>query len=182
MKRFSYSIFNEIGDSHISILEKEALKLDTLCSYIKDELTGKDHYHKEQVFSLFQTILFEVERLIKKHNLLSADTDTDHEIAVSFRKLIYENITSFLSMDEYCARLNINSKKLTEICKHYLYETPANVIRNIKILEAKRMLANHKITIQEVAYAIGFEQPTYFTKYFKKATGLTPKKFQTSIL
>ncbi|MFT5749258.1 MAG: AraC family transcriptional activator of pobA, partial [Ancylomarina sp.] len=36
--------------------------------------------------------------------------------------------------------------------------------------------------IKEIAYSLGFEDPTYFTKYFKKSTGLTPKDFQNTIL
>ena len=63
--------------------------------------------------------------------------------------------------------------------KQYLGDTPANIIQSVKILEAKRKLANKELSIQEIAFDLGFDQPTYFTKYFKKATGTTPKEFQS---
>jgi AraC family transcriptional regulator, transcriptional activator of pobA len=65
--------------------------------------------------------------------------------------------------------------------KQYLGDTPADVIQSMKILEAKRRLANKKFSIQEIAYDLGFDQPTYFTKYFKKAAGITPKEFQAQL-
>ncbi|WP_435264331.1 helix-turn-helix domain-containing protein [Tenacibaculum sp. nBUS_03] len=76
----------------------------------------------------------------------------------------------------------MSSKKLTTLTKQHTGLTPANLIKDIKILEAKRMLSNQDVSIKEVAYSLGFDQPTYFTKYFKKETQLTPKEFQHSIL
>jgi len=181
MKRFSYSIFNEIGNPFVTLSAVDAKKLTMLSSAIDIELKTKDYFHKEQVFSFFQTLLYQIERLKKKQNAFGVDTDKEHHTAYLFKQLIFENMESFLSLDEYCTKLNINVKNLTSLSKKYLLDTPANIIRQLKILEAKRMLANHKITAKEVAYAIGFDQPTYFTKYFKKETGLTPKQFQASL-
>ena len=181
MKRFSYSIFNEIGNPYVQLSSVDAKKIAMLCSFMETELEGKEYFHQEQVFSFFQTLLFHIERLKKKQNPFGVDTDKDHYIAFKFKKLIYEHMDSFPSLDVYCEELNVNIKNLTAISKKYLFDTPANIIRQLKILESKRMLANHHITSKEVAYAIGFDQPTYFTKYFKKETGLTPKQFQASL-
>jgi AraC-like DNA-binding protein len=43
------------------------------------------------------------------------------------------------------------------------------------------MLSNQNISIKEVAYSLGFNQPTYFTKFFKKDTKITPKQFQEQL-
>lgn len=181
VKRFSYSIFNEMGNSFVSLSDEDIIKLDTVTSFIKEELEMRDHFYKEQVFYFFQAILSQNERLKKKQDAFDIDANADYHIAFSFKRFIYENMDSFLSLEEYCSKLNTNSKKLTAVCKKYLMGTPAKIIQQLKILEAKRMLANRKTTIQEVAYTTGFDQPTYFTKYFKKATGVTPKEFQSSL-
>ncbi len=181
MQRFSYSIFNEIGHPFVKLSIVDVKKLETLCAFISTELKSKEYFHQEQVFSFFQTLLFQIERLKKKQNAFGVDTDKDHYTAFRFKKLVYEHMEFFLTVEDYAAKLNINVKNLTSISKKYLLDTPANIIRQLKILEAKRMLANHKITAKEVAYAIGFDQPTYFNKYFKKETGVTPKQFQASL-
>lgn len=182
MHRFSYSIFNEIGNSFVSLSSVDINKFEIICSLLKSEIAAKDYFHKEQVFALVQTLLFQIERLKKKQNRFGVDTNKDHHTAFLFKKLIYQHINEFLALDEYCSKLGVNIKNLTSICKEFLLDTPANIIRQVKVLEAKRMLANHKITIKEVAYSLGFDQPTYFTKYFKKEVGITPKQFQSSLL
>lgn len=181
MKRFAYSIFNEIGGNSVSLDSNDVSDFESHIANIKREVSEKEDHFKEMVFSHFQTLLFQIERLKKKQGLFGGSTDPDYQAAYSFRNLIYEHMNSFPSLDQYGSWLNITSKKLTSISKKYLGDTPANVIRELKILEAKRMLANRKINIQEVVYSIGFDQPTYFTKYFKKATGMTPKEFQASL-
>lgn len=182
MHRFSYSIFNEKGNSFVSLSSVDINKFEIICSFLKSEIAVKDYFYKEQVFSLVQTLLFQIERLKKKQNRFGVDTNKDHYTAFLFKKLIYQHINEFLTLDKYCSILSVNIKNLTSICKEFLLDTPANVIRQTKVLEAKRILANHKITIKEVAYSLGFDQPTYFTKYFKKEVGITPKQFQSSLL
>ncbi len=181
MKRFAYSIFNEIGGTFIILGEQDIATFENQTASIQYEIEKKEDNHKEMIFSFFQVILFQVERLKKQQSRFDVSTQKEYQVALSFRNLIYDNIDKFLSLEEYRSLLNISGKKLTEISRQYLGDTPANVIRELKILEAKRMLANQNVNIQEVVYRIGFDQPTYFTKYFKKATGMTPKEFQTSL-
>lgn len=181
MKRIAYSIFNEIGGSFVNLEESDQPIVDSQIAFIKEEIINKKANYKEMVFSLFQTLLFEVERLKKIQSRVDFSTHADYQVALSFRNLIYENIDKFLSINQYSDLLNISSKRLTNISRQFLGDTPANIIRELKVLEAKRMLANQNVNIQEVVYRIGFDQPTYFTKYFKKATGMTPKEFQASL-
>ncbi|MTI30156.1 AraC family transcriptional regulator [Xanthovirga aplysinae] len=182
MERFSISIFSEINRNYVMLSDGEAVKLGAIASFLTSELDTKDFFYRETVFHLFQTVLFLIERLRKKQGLVNLDTDSDYSLAVAFKKLIFKRINEFYPIDSYAEELNTNSKTLTRISKEYLLDTPANIIKQSKILEAKRMLSNQKITISGIAYTLGFDQPTYFTKYFKKETGLTPKEFQNSIL
>lgn len=114
--------------------------------------------------------------------MIEFDAEKDFVLAVSFNNLVHKKIDSFAGIEEFATELNTNSKKLTSVSKKYLLDTPGNIIKKRKILEAKRMLANQQTSIKEIAFSIGFRQPTYFTKYFKKATGYTPKEFQNTIL
>lgn len=182
MEKFSISIFNELERNYIALSDAEVKKLTLLFMTIEEELTKRDYSYQEQVLYYFLIILFEIERQKKRQGLLSFEAEKDYVLAISFYNLIKKKIDSFVGIDELATELNTNSKKLTSISKKFLLDTPGNVIKKRKILEAKRMLANQKFSIKEIAYSIGFDQPTYFTKYFKKATGFTPKEFQNSIL
>jgi AraC-like DNA-binding protein len=62
-----------------------------------------------------------------------------------------------------------------------LNQTVTELITNRVILEAKRNLTNTSKTVNQVADALGFENYSYFTRLFKKQTGLTPSEFRKNL-
>ena len=99
-----------------------------------------------------------------------------------FNSLIEQNIAKSRSADFYANELAITYKHLNLICKELVNKTAKNVIDDFLILKAKRNLINTTMKSNELAFKLGFEDPTNFTKYFKKHTGLTPKEFTKSYL
>ncbi len=182
MDRFSLSLFNEIGSSYLNLAEQDIRKINLLTSFIESEILNREVNYKEQIYHYFQNILFQIERLQKLNGKLDIETNSNHKLAVEFKKLIFKEIENFHSIDYFANTLGTNTKTLTEVSKETLLDTPANIIRHSKILEAKRRLSNRSACIKEVAYGLGFEDPTYFTKYFKKGTGFTPREFQKAHL
>ncbi|MDH7445963.1 AraC family transcriptional regulator [Aquimarina sp. 2201CG14-23] len=182
MDRLSLSIFNEIGSSCLKLSKEDSKKISLLTSFIESEILTKDNYYKEQVYHYFQNILFQIERMRKLDDNLDVQKNSSYILAAEFKKLVFEEIESFHSMDFFAHKLGTNTKTLTEVSKEFLLDTPANIIRQSKLLEAKRMLSNQSTSIKEVAYGLGFDAPTYFTKYFKKGTSYTPKQFQKAYL
>lgn len=61
-------------------------------------------------------------------------------------------------------------------------KTPSQFIRKIKMRKAVELLADSKLKISEVAYELGFSDPAYFSKVFKKEYGEQPGKMRTRIL
>ncbi|UUF12294.1 MULTISPECIES: helix-turn-helix domain-containing protein [Flavobacterium] len=182
LERFSLSVFNEIGKPYLELSETETERFSVFSKVIEEEIQANDIFMREEVYSVFTSLLFLIERLKSKETKIDFNLNSDFKLAYLFKKEVYKNKQSFSNIDFYSDLLHTNNKKLTSVVKQYLGNTPANIIISIKILEAKRRLANGKFSIQEIAYDLGFDQPTYFTKYFKKATGITPKEFQSSIL
>lgn len=172
-----YELFNEIGRPYVVLSEEKINDFKYFIKKIQKEIQERPHNYRKQIFYLFQNILIQVERLKQKQGEGIDKMDRNFTLAIDFKKLIEENINDFLSVEDYSQELGMSSKKLTSLSKQYLKDTPSNIIHQRKILEAKRRLSNMKISIKEIAYSLGFEQPTYFTKYFKKHTKITPKEF-----
>ncbi|WP_338409258.1 AraC family transcriptional regulator [uncultured Flavobacterium sp.] len=181
LERISLSIFNEIEDPFVKLDAYDQKRFVNLATLISEELTLDDTYLKEQVFSLFRSLLFTIERAKRRTLETDISINNDFQLAYAFKKMAYENISKFLSMEAYYDLLRTNKRDLAKISREYLKSTPAKVIQDIKILEAKRSLVNKKLSIQEIAYDLGFDQATYFTKYFKKVVGITPKEFRLEI-
>lgn len=182
MDRFALSIFNEIGSQSLQLSDQDAQKMGLLTSFIENEIFQQDEYYKDQVYHYFQNILFQIERMRKARGDLDVELNSEHKLAADFKQLVFKEMDSFHSIDYFAHELGTSAKTLTKVSKEVLMDTPANVIKSSKILEAKRMLSNEKSSIKEIAYGLGFDDPTYFTKYFKKETALTPKQFQKQIL
>ncbi len=182
MERFSTTIFNTIGKGHLVLSAEEAQKMEQLTTLISSEVLNKGANYEQQVFHFFQAMLFQIERLLEKDVNLDIGTDPDFKLAADFKKLILDRIDTFLTIQDYAKALGTNSKKLTSVSKTFLMSTPAAVIKESRLLEAKRMLSNQNLSIKEIAYSLGFEDPTYFTKYFKRGTELTPREFQKAYL
>jgi len=96
----------------------------------------------------------------------------------NFEVLLEQNFKIEKAASFYASRLNITVKHLNRICNEILQKTTTEVITDRVILEAKRMLMDKKFTINEIASELGFDDYSYFTRLFKKHTGMTPTNFR----
>jgi signal transduction histidine kinase/DNA-binding response OmpR family regulator/streptogramin lyase len=85
---------------------------------------------------------------------------------------------SKITVEELSAEVNLSRRQLYRNLKAETGFTPAEFIREIRLHNARRMLENgSKQTISEVAYAVGFNTPSYFSKLFKKRYGRSPSEY-----
>ena len=82
------------------------------------------------------------------------------------------------SVAYYADKLTMTSKRLNEITKISLGKTVSQMIHDRTILEAKRYLSLSENSVKTIAHQLGFEDPYYFIKYFKKNTTLTPTQYR----
>ena len=180
-QRIVFQLFNEVGAPFLILDEETVEVLNAVTPLLRSEIEAKKYNYKEMIFSYMQTLVIAVERL--KHSKIESHikNEVNQELAILFKRHVEFNIDKFLSLNEYSVYLGISEKKLSTISNDYFLMSPAKYVAYRKILEAKRILSNVNISIKEVAYSLGFDQPTYFTKYFKKHTTQTPREFVNKI-
>ncbi|MBS1779660.1 MAG: helix-turn-helix domain-containing protein [Bacteroidetes bacterium] len=103
-------------------------------------------------------------------------------LLLSFRKLVEQYYTHKHLPKEYAAMLYITPNYLNGICKDMLGKSAGQVIRDRILLEAKRLLVNAEMNVEEIAAKLHFSDNSYFTKFFKKYTGYTPDAFRRQSL
>lgn len=78
----------------------------------------------------------------------------------------------------YAAELSLSFKKLNELCKTHCGVTMSSLIRDRLILEAKRLLLHSDYSIKEISYFLGFEDPAYFNRFFRKNLQMSAGQFR----
>lgn len=92
--------------------------------------------------------------------------------------LIEQKFRSEHAVSYYAAELGLSPRKLGEIVKLYTGRYVSDVIDDRLIAEAKRLILFSDLTIKEIAFELGFEEHSYFSKVFKKLTGKSPSNFK----
>ena len=98
---------------------------------------------------------------------------------LAFQKLVEEDCFKSKKVQYYAQKLGFSSKKLNIIVNNVISGTSAKAfIDERTIMQIKRLLISTDLTINEIAYTVGFSDPTNFYKYFKKFTGIPPDTFR----
>jgi AraC family transcriptional regulator, transcriptional activator of pobA len=96
-----------------------------------------------------------------------------------FRKIVNSRFISLRTSKDYAQVLNITPNYLNALCREYFFKTAGEIIQERVILEAKRMLMHSSLSISEISYKLGFNDNSYFGRYFKNVVGMTPKSFRS---
>jgi AraC-like DNA-binding protein len=99
-------------------------------------------------------------------------------ITVSFRQLLSAQYKILKSPADYARKLNLSLSYLNETVKANTGFPVSHWIQQETMLEARRLLYYSKISIKEIAYQLGYDDPTYFSRLFKKVVGLSPGEYR----
>jgi len=92
--------------------------------------------------------------------------------------LIEENYTTQKNVSPYAEMLDMNPSCLNELSKRTTGITAGELIRNRVIEEIKKLLFSSQLSGKEIAFQLGFDDPAYFSRFFRKYTGMTTKEFR----
>ncbi|MGK5728899.1 AraC family transcriptional regulator [Streptomyces sp. URMC 124] len=99
-------------------------------------------------------------------------------VSREFGLLLAETAGGEASVGAYAARLGVSVGYLNETVKQATGRTPGELIRAARTLEAKRLLAGSSLGVGQVARRVGFTDPAYFCRFFRRETGLSPGDFR----
>jgi AraC-like DNA-binding protein len=131
---------------------------------------------------ILRVLLLEFFLLMSKVNgdAATLPNQESHNYAIlrNFERLIEEHYLQHRLPKQYAELLCISPSHLNAICQEQLGTSAGELIRNRIVLEAKRMLVNLDLTVTEIAYGLNFSDNSYFCKFFKNQTGISPEVFR----
>jgi AraC-like DNA-binding protein len=176
-----YRLFNNSDfKSLITVAPEKREKLNNITGLIFDEIQNSDDYSQDIVLNLLHLFLLESRRIFDQQNQIpkEAPETTPDTTIIRFKQLIEENFTKEKNVSPYAEMLNMNPSCLNELTKRTTGITAGELIRNRVIDETKKLLYSSKMSGKEIAYELGFDDPAYFSRFFKKYTGITLKEFR----
>ena len=154
-----------------------------LVSNLKNEILTPDNFaHKDFLKHLLKLFLISIQRLGKRNNYKNSSFNNQNNITLlKFKQALEINFKNVHSVKEYASILNISSKTLTNHTTEIALKTPLELINDRIILEAKRLLSHSSLNINEIGFQLGYEDPSYFVKFFKRQTKKSPSDFRKAI-
>jgi AraC family transcriptional regulator, transcriptional activator of pobA len=167
---------------HLSPKEEEVIwelfrKIET------EYQNNQDEYSRDIILTHLDSILKYAQRFYKRQFInrtsLSGHTVSKfNDILSSYFENGLVKAKGLPTVNYLASELNISSRYLSDLLKQETGKTAIDLIHLFVISEAKNRLVSEDHSVSEIAYELGFENPPYFSRLFKKETGMSPVEFK----
>ena len=127
---------------------------------------------EELCLELQKTLDFFIESMFVKNS------GKNSEVIKNAIQYMTQNYNKPLTLEETAAQVQLNPSYFSSLFKKSCGSSFKEYLNYIRIEESKHLLSNTNYSIIDIAIAVGFEEQSYFTRVFKKYTGLTPKQYR----
>jgi AraC family transcriptional regulator, transcriptional activator of pobA len=149
--------------------------IESQLNTISDELMKEPYQYLISIHSRIELILVEINRAKVKRGDEIWKPDA---LFLKFLESVRNNFAHNYTLAQFAKMLGTTEIKLNELAKLHAGKTAQNVIYGLVTSEAKRLLTYGDLSVKEVAYQLGFNDPFYFSNFFKKQTKLSPKLYK----
>lgn len=175
-----YRLFDADTVPFRRINAEAAVRLESVVAQLREENGLADAVgHKAYLRSLVRMLVINVERACEDNcSEVAQRSSVAQQTFVAFRRLIDQHYRRLHSVKEYASMLGMSPKTLTNHVAECSPHSPLEIINARLVLEAKRMLRYGTMMVKEIAFELGFDDPSYFVKFFKRNTGQLPADFR----
>ncbi|MEM0997766.1 MAG: helix-turn-helix transcriptional regulator [Bacteroidota bacterium] len=172
-------LFNELLFCQHTPLDPDIFRdLRENIQLIQREFTGpRDEYTSEIIRNLLQVVISKLHRA----RISDIKLNIEHKYIqqfLQFQSLVQRNVTTSRSVHYYADQLHVTPKTLYNITQKSIRKSPKAFIDEELMLQIKRRLINSSMSIKEIAFQSGFDDPGNFFKFFKRLAGETPQSFR----
>lgn len=175
--------------SFSSILRSPVLHIEpTLASYFQDYFallgrvtTGPYTLDTEMNRHILQGMLYGIDKLYSESPHMEIHPQSrKEEICRKLVQLVTENYTHERRAQFYADKMGISLQHLSTTIKQVTGKNILDIIAHIILIDAKSKLKSTDMTVQEIAYSLNFPTASFFGKYFKRHTGVSPQEYRNS--
>ena len=168
--------------SHKTICKLDARKgkklFPILASMLQEYSTQQEGYQDVIKANLGIFFIELVRQRQDRKNTPNSDSLYTQDRIEELMGLLETHLAQYKKVSDYAALLNLSAYQLNAITKAAMGKTCSALIDEQLILESKRYLLSTANQVSQIAYQLGYEDASYFTRFFKKHTGYTPEAFR----
>lgn len=167
----------------VSLEYSEIMTLEKYYFLLEDIILSNEEHKKAVLEGLVQSLISKLNSIIHRFQNNIPDSQSkkrNEEIFEAFIELLTRNEATERNLAYYADKIGITSNYLSKIVKEYTGRTAIEWIDEYVIFEAKTMIKHTQYTIQEIAFKLKFPSQSFFGKYFKRLTGMSPKQYKLS--
>ncbi|MFV5703300.1 AraC family transcriptional regulator [Flavobacterium sp. XS2P12] len=178
--KFAQELLRKVSHINFCKLHSDGFnKLENILSYILTEYNEKQEGYQEAIKSNLSIFFIELVRHRQNKEIASKENNPYlQEQLEKFLELLDANITKNKQVSQYADMLNISTYQLNAITKTSLNKTPSELINEHIVLESKRQLLATSNQVNQIADQLGYDDISYFIRFFKKHTKYSPEAFR----
>ena len=162
----------ELKEKPVELLE------DYFSLLLKTYNTCKPALNKHILNHLLSGVFMGVSAMYKDKVESKTNLSKAEQISKNFNHLVMQNYTTQRSVAWYAKKLGITPAHLSTIVKQTTDKTCFEIITSMVIMDAKAQLKSTDLSIHDIAYSLNFTNMSFFGKYFKRLTGMSPKEYK----
>lgn len=174
-------LFNNIYQQpYINLEAGDYIEMDYILGKLIIEMENTSSYSRAVIKAYLQLILALCSKIKSKDIVIYEEKNTHHPL-IKFKALLENNFHKERQPSFYADQMGISPNNFSKICKQHFLKTPSTLIHERVILESKKLIHLSYKSIKEIAAELNFDDENYFSRYFKKHTGITPTAFRDNV-
>lgn len=160
---------------------RERRYVNTVFATLLQEYEGSAPARELLLHSLVNALIVWIIRRNQQSTPPSGPDERNRQLLGRFMKLVEEHYREHLTVEAFAHRLGMSSVYLNSLCRQLAGQTALQIIHQRLLLEAKRNLIYTRMTISQLSDSLGFSDPTYFSRFFRRLSGHSPNAFRRSM-
>lgn len=164
----------------LTVTKEEAARITALFAELQQEYDSAQSGVQEVLRATLRILFIQAGRLYaQKHSV--KETSRAALLARQFHLSLEHHFREWQTLAPYARELGITVNHLNDVIHQETGHAAGELIRQRRLLDAKRLLLHSDLSVSEIGYQTGFQDPSYFTRFFRRHAGQTPGEFRDAI-
>lgn len=164
-----------------ALSEDDSREVTGFIRAMQAEYASDGRFREDILRSYLNILLLKYAALVERQHGEPRSDSISLQLVNRFKAAVEKNFTRQHQVSEYAEQLAVTPNHLNDVTKKITGSNASDLIHERIVLEAKRLLLHSVLTTKEIASFLNFQDPSYFSRFFRKYTGQSPSGFRESV-